>query len=207
MTLTVDGGAIYSSGNMSQNNLIAAPTTLAVPRRPAQIYLNRIRNVRASDYDPAGGHTAMIYWDLGSEGNMAWRNDCDDGDVFWLENCGKYNFVVDNKVGADADTLEEISYAGFNVVVDAGGVTISTTAYYPPLAATGATNIAKFDGTGGYNAFKTVVPFATIADCFTGGGDYESLSYRANNNSSVVLGTTRYGVDEETAELYADILG
>lgn len=212
MTLVTDGGAIYSSGNLCGFKLGHAYHDRAFPGRPAIVRYNKIRNVYTSGYDPSGGESAVLYSDLGSEGNFYYRNDVENFDVFWHGNCERFNTIIDNKVVAgDGDgTVESIHYSGFNVVVDADGETTSTTSYMPPLNnPPNSTDLAKFAGTGDYSgrAFKDVIPFAAAADCFkTGTTDYESLSYRANNNADVVLGAADYGVDAETAEMYADLL-
>lgn len=212
MSLVTDGGAIYSSGNMAGFKLSAAFQNRAFPGRPAVVRYNKFRGIYTSGYDPAGGESAILYSDLGSEGNFYYRNDVADFDVFWHGNCERYNTIIDNKVvaGDGGGALESIHYSGFNVVVDAGGVTTSTTNYLPPVNNPPTSDdLARFAGTGAYagKAFKDVIPFASAAACFkTGTQNYESLSYRANNNADVVLGAAAYGVDAETAQMYSDLL-
>lgn len=207
MTLTTDGGAYYTSGNLNRRRL-SAHSPIHPPGPHLRMIRNRARDIRTSGYDPLGGHSAVFYTDLGSEGVVIAQNEAVNADLFWLENCGRYSAVNSNRL-VNVVKSEHISYAGFNDARDAGGID-STTLYEPPLTnPPGPTDIAKFEGTGAWagRAFRDAIPFPTIAHCFKGATtDYDSLSSRFGNGSAVAVNVALVGPDAATRARFFSLM-
>lgn len=202
--LTVDGGSIYCCLNLTGVRP-AAPLGVGYNGPRLVVRRNRVRDARSSGWNPPGGVASAFYFDLGTVGALAQGNDIEDCEVAFKLNCERFNDIVDNRVATDVDKLESITYSGFNVFNEAGVATF----YDPPLAPTGSTNLAKWNGTDGFAPFKLVVPFDTIDELFRvpddpepfNGDAYESTSARSDNGPFLPA-MTRAGPSPRVVALY-----
>ena len=202
MTVKVDGGALYKSGNVA--GFVARTNhRLADPVAPARIYANRVRQVQPSGFDPAGGYAVACYLDLGSQADQIYGNDIDDVEKAFKLNCVSFATIRDNRVGPSIDELLNVTYFGFEIVLaDGSSFKIEPPLSNPPTQ----TDYDNFWGLNENEAFAFFVPFTSPEAAVNPDGTWNTLSIVENNTAATQVGGP-YGPDADVLALYADLIG
>lgn len=217
MTICTDGGALYTSGNMSGRMATQPPLLHSLVHRPAlKCHSGKIKNAFKSDYDPLGGSSNMTYVDLGGRSNVYFGIWYDGGQVVLSHNAAIYCSLKDCRVENVAPHTGILAYYSAAQIFPRGS-NVGVRVWPPMNTPANATDLEKWNATDAYEGtwpFKDAFPFASPDDVVNPtphpGGDpptnFNHLSRQVNCGPSVPWNVPDIGPRQEILDRYADIL-